>query len=67
MAYGIDIGDGYRTSAIYAVEIFKGAKASELPVQAPRSFDLTLNLRAARSLGLAFPTALLALADKVIE
>jgi ABC-type uncharacterized transport system substrate-binding protein len=67
LSYGIDQLDLYRRAATYADRILKGAKPSELPVQAPVKFELVINLKTAKALGLAVPDKLLALADEVIE
>lgn len=66
-SYGVDVGDLYRRAAIYADRILRGDRAGELPVQAPVKFELAINLKAARTLGLIVPPTLLALADDVIE
>jgi putative ABC transport system substrate-binding protein len=67
LSYGIDQFDNYRRAATYADRILKGEKPSELPVQAPVKFELAINLKTAKSLGLDVSATLLARADKVIE
>jgi putative ABC transport system substrate-binding protein len=67
LSYGNDVIDDFRRAANYADRILKGATPSELPVQAPTKFELVINLRAAKALGLAVSDALLARADEVIE
>ena len=67
LSYGNEVLDNFRRAAIYADRILKGAKPSELPVQAPESFELVINLKTAKALGLTVPPALLAQADSVIE
>jgi putative ABC transport system substrate-binding protein len=67
ISYGPNVVDEYRRAASYADRILKGAKPSELPVQAPIKFELVINLKTANALNLAVPLALLARADEVIE
>jgi putative ABC transport system substrate-binding protein len=66
-SYGPDLVETYRRAAEYVDHILKGAKPSELPVQAPTRYGLVLNLKAAKALGLEIPTSLLTTADEVIE
>jgi putative ABC transport system substrate-binding protein len=67
ISYGIDTVDLYRRAPVYVDRILKGAKPADLPVQLPTKFEMAVNLKTAKALGIDIPAALLGGADVVVE
>jgi putative ABC transport system substrate-binding protein len=67
LSYGVDQVDGWRGAATYVDRILRGEKPAELPVQFPTKFEMAVNLKTAKALGLAVPPSIMLRADEVIE
>jgi putative ABC transport system substrate-binding protein len=67
MSYGLDLPAGFRRAAELVDKVLKGAKPADIPIEQPTKYELVVNLRTAKALGIAIPNSLLARADEVIQ
>jgi putative ABC transport system substrate-binding protein len=67
MSYGVDLAAMYRRTATFVAKILKGAKPADLPVEQPTKFEMVVNLKTAKAIGIELPTSILLRADEVIE
>ena len=67
MSYGAEFADQFRSAATYVVKIFRGTKPGDLPIQQPTKFELAINMKTAKALGIKLPQSIFVQATKVIE